>query len=273
MKLIKTKDESFTLFNEEYNDVYHSKFGAIKEALYQFIYPLKPYFKQNDNFEIFEIGFGLGYNFLVTKTFLKKNDKRFSYKAVEKDEKLFNFLLKNCEKFKIKNYCGFLKEAKKNIIFEDATKIEIKSEIIYHDGFSPSKNKELWTFEFLSKLKGKILVTYTSNPKVRVSLILNDFLVLPTFRFKGKGTLALNKNLHLDLFNFVKFDLKEALVLFSNYAKPYGLEIKKEYPVLFKGGKIKIKDKELYNNIKEIIKMDKKEQILLLNEEVRNFWL
>ena len=87
----KTEDKSLTLFNKDYKDFYHSRKGALKEALYQFLYPIKEFLKINNDFCFFEIGFGLGYNALTTSYFLDKIKKNYSYFSIEKDKNLFDF--------------------------------------------------------------------------------------------------------------------------------------------------------------------------------------
>ena len=61
MKLIKTKDNSFTFFNEEFQEHYHSISGALEEANKKFIEPLE----LKDGMTILDICFGLGYNTLA----------------------------------------------------------------------------------------------------------------------------------------------------------------------------------------------------------------
>ena len=282
----KTKDNSLTLFNEYYNDFYHSKKGALKESLYQFIYPIKNFLKNFNNFCFFEIGFGLGYNALVTNYFLKKLNKNFQYFSIEKDKELIEFLFKNCKKFKIKNYCKFLNEIKNKVIFQDAIDFDfselrnLKKDflIIFHDAFSPSKNKELWSFSFFKKLKESnfdFLVTFTSNPKVRVSLFLNDYFVLPTFRIgKGTGTLALKNLKYLNYLNFKNYTMKELILLFSNYAIPYETKIKgKKFPFKVKNKKIKIIDENFYKELIEIKDLNIESSQKFLKGKIQEFWM
>jgi hypothetical protein len=280
----KTKDNSITLFNKKYNDFYHSRKGALKESLYQFIYPIKKFLKEKNSFCFFEIGFGLGYNYITTSYFLKKNNKDFCYLAVEKDRNLFNFLLDNCKIFKIKNYCSYLKNVQNNIIFEDCLNMDFKKInkkknylIIYHDAFSPSKNKELWTLNFFKKLKESnfdILVTFTSNPKVRVSLLLNGYFVLPTYRIGfGSGTIAFRNLNFINYFNFKPFSFRDVLLMFSNYAVPYGANLlENNFPFKVKNKKIKIIDNEFYENLKNLNNYDLKSFLKELKTLIKNFW-
>ena len=58
MRLVKTKDNSYTLYSDKYTETYHSISGALEEAEKKFIIPcdIKP------GMNILDIGFGLGYN-------------------------------------------------------------------------------------------------------------------------------------------------------------------------------------------------------------------
>ena len=58
MKLIKTKDSSFTVYSDKYNECYHSVSGALEESLKKFLEPCMI----RDSMKILDIGFGLGYN-------------------------------------------------------------------------------------------------------------------------------------------------------------------------------------------------------------------
>ncbi|OGI18598.1 MAG: hypothetical protein A2287_10695 [Candidatus Melainabacteria bacterium RIFOXYA12_FULL_32_12] len=61
---IKTEDGTISLFNTIVNDVYHSKIGAYTEALEKFVIPsgILEFIKNNNNVNILDMCFGLGYN-------------------------------------------------------------------------------------------------------------------------------------------------------------------------------------------------------------------
>ncbi|MDD3150627.1 MAG: MnmC family methyltransferase [Candidatus Gastranaerophilales bacterium] len=62
--LIKTADGSMGLYSNQVNDIYHDKSGAKKEALEKFILPsgILNFVKKNNQVNILDICFGLGYN-------------------------------------------------------------------------------------------------------------------------------------------------------------------------------------------------------------------
>ncbi len=323
-KLIKTNDGSFSLFNEKYKDYYHNIEGALSESYFSFLLPIKKFLIKFDNFIIFDIGFGLGYNSFLIKRFLKEKKKKFIIFSFEKDKQIIEFIKKNKEilpnKEKNKDYKKFLEEI--NIIDEkkekitnkcidlkgnhylimgDANKtvIQIKKllklwenekknkvnsntnlttnflKIVLHDGFSPVKNKDLWCFEFLSYFYDfDIFITYTNHPKVRSSLLINNYILFKTKAFgrKNGGTLGIKKEnfkkIEKNLLNpkiITVVDDKELCILLTKYGKPFFLfsyfenipilsyhDIKKEKAIFLQIKKI-IEKKEYYEKL-EIIK-------------------
>ncbi|MFH0702536.1 MAG: MnmC family methyltransferase [bacterium] len=67
---VKTEDGTLSLFNTEVNDIYHSKIGAYTEALNKFVKPsgILEYVKTNNEVNILDVCFGLGYNSKVAIT-------------------------------------------------------------------------------------------------------------------------------------------------------------------------------------------------------------
>ncbi len=61
---IKTNDNTISLYNMEFNDVYHSRVGAYTEALNKYIVPsgLIEYAQNNNSVKILDVCYGLGYN-------------------------------------------------------------------------------------------------------------------------------------------------------------------------------------------------------------------
>ncbi|MBR1908421.1 hypothetical protein IJ818_05755 [bacterium] len=64
-----TDDGSIGLFSDVYNDIYHSRFGALSEAYEKFILPagFSEFLNKNSEIKILDICYGIGYN---TKSFL-----------------------------------------------------------------------------------------------------------------------------------------------------------------------------------------------------------
>ncbi len=88
-----TNDDSVGLYNPEFNDIYHSAFGAVIEAYEKFVCPSLKYIDNfNKNVRVLDICYGIGYN---TKVFLnellknKETDKNFYIDCVDTDKVLF----------------------------------------------------------------------------------------------------------------------------------------------------------------------------------------
>ena len=94
-EIVKTQDGSLGLYNNEFNDVYHSKFGAYTESIEKFITPsnLAEFAQNNDNIRILDICYGIGYNTKsAIQSVIKANkDVNLSIDAIEPDQELVFF--------------------------------------------------------------------------------------------------------------------------------------------------------------------------------------
>ena len=78
-----TNDGSVGLYNEDFNDIYHSSTGAITEAYEKFVAPIDIYWLLNqDKIKVLDICYGIGYN---SKTFLNFIFENFSLKKNKKN--------------------------------------------------------------------------------------------------------------------------------------------------------------------------------------------
>ena len=94
-----TNDGSVGLYSKEFDDIYHSTFGAYAEAWEKFVLPadLDFYFKNYKEINVLDICYGIGYN---TKSLVQKyyNDTIYSdniklyIRAVDTDKELKNWL-------------------------------------------------------------------------------------------------------------------------------------------------------------------------------------
>ena len=80
--IIKTRDGSTTIHIEEWDECYHSRFGAIQEAQHVFIKNGLSLF-ENQAVSILEIGFGTGLNVFVTFLASQKSNQTIDYIGVE----------------------------------------------------------------------------------------------------------------------------------------------------------------------------------------------
>lgn len=201
-EIITTADGSKTIQIVDWNEQYHSKHGAVNEAIHVFIKQgLYHFIKENEHLEndmlnqktkisILEIGFGTGLNAFITCHEASQNKFNIDYVGVEaypvdsKEIELLNYPQKikdsNSEVFNRlhevswneKNRitpCFFL--TKRKHYFLDI-KDENAFNIIYFDAFGSRVQPELWTeaiFKIMYKAlkKGGVLVTYSAKGSVR----------------------------------------------------------------------------------------------------------
>ena len=188
-QLIITKDGSHSLFVPRLNETYHSKNGAITEAMHVFIRN-GLHFNQKQNLNILEIGFGTGLNALLTLENL--GNKKVHYTTLEPypiSEKIYSKLnfhtltnsdertflnLHNCDwekEIKLSKQFRFLKSKKSSQNFIANKKFDI----IYFDAFAPEKQAEMWTKTVFEKMycllnENGFLVTYCAKGVVKRTL-------------------------------------------------------------------------------------------------------
>jgi len=196
-----TEDGSHTLYLENLDETYHSKHGAIQEAMHVFIDAGLKYFKQS-KLNILEVGFGTGLNAFLTLQ--ESNDSTINYTSLEA------FPLKK----EIVNQLNYKSELKLNAVgieqFEklhhvewgsyqeisakfnlNKVKVELahyqtseKFDIIYFDAFGPRVQPEMWEKSIFEKMQsllsdGGILVTYCAKGSVKRTLKELGFEVEP----------------------------------------------------------------------------------------------
>ncbi|MFW6013738.1 MAG: tRNA (5-methylaminomethyl-2-thiouridine)(34)-methyltransferase MnmD [Candidatus Nanoarchaeia archaeon] len=190
MEELITRDSSVTFYNKEYEDIYHSKSGAIEEATEKFARPALEHIKRIGKKEItlLDICFGLGYNSCAVIDLVKENieDFKISITGIEKDIKIIEKIKEIQPEFK--NY-NLIKKARNGNVKEESIFIQLiikdalevienlneKYDIVFHDPFAPKKHPELWTKEFFVKVsscmnRGGKLYTYSCARSVRDAL-------------------------------------------------------------------------------------------------------
>lgn len=202
-ELLKTGDGSTTLHLPKWNEQYHSKHGAIQEALHVFIeHGLHYIYNQEkpSTIAVLEIGFGTGLNALLTYLVGKeKEDLQIEYTGLEAYPVALNEIntLNFAEQLEISKseytalHTGAWEEVeaisdrftltKKNIRFEDFTSSE-SFDLIYFDAFGPRVQPELWEasiFEhmFAALKPNGVLVTYSAKGEVRRTMQRVGFTV------------------------------------------------------------------------------------------------
>ncbi|QAA80972.1 SAM-dependent methyltransferase [Aequorivita sp. H23M31] len=211
--LLKTGDGSYTLHLSEWDEQYHSKNGAIAEALHVFIKEGLHFWNVHNStspLSILEIGFGTGLNCILTYLEAEKLGFQINYTGVEafplitKEAESLNYpiLLKDLygsslsEKSDIQKVFSDLHETpweQKVSISENFLLTKQKKkfseiidssnfDLIYFDAFGIRVQPELWTEEIFQKMydaliPGGILVTYAANGNARRAMQTVGFTV------------------------------------------------------------------------------------------------
>ena len=199
-EIIITADGSSTIHLPEWNEQYHSKHGAIQEAMHVFIKNGLSLFS-NTKISILEIGFGTGLNSYITFIEAKKLNLKVNYVGVEAYPVASNEINKL-------NYATELNSNETKSIFTEMhqqnweTEIKISPHfyltkrkqffneitdentfnLIYFDAFGAQVQPELWTEEifkimYLALKKDGVLVTYSAKGSVRRAMQSVGFTV------------------------------------------------------------------------------------------------
>lgn len=232
MELKQTQDGSNTLYSQKYQQHFHScKDGALNEALTKHVIPALKFSHKEEELNILDICFGIGYNTFATIYYMKKNniDTKVSFYSPEFDEELIKSL-KNFEYPKEFDEIKHIIEAVSNDQFyqDSQFKIEVfigdarlyiqtlfKIDIVYQDAFSSDVNKELWTKEYFSDIKNivdfdALITTYSIATPVRLAMSENGFYIYecnPTG--KSKITIATNYLIDNNELKFIDMEKKK----------------------------------------------------------------
>ena len=211
VEIITTKDGSHTLFSPHFNEIYHSRHGAIAESSHVFILNGLQQVATTP-IHLFEVGFGTGLNALLAWEFAMQNKIETAYHGIElypisnETAQALNYpqALNNnqetttvfaqmhaCEWEKqhtISNYFSFKKEQGS---IQEANLPKHYFDIVFFDAFAPAAQQELWHLTIFSKLydtlkNNGILVTYCSKGIVRRTMLQAGFEVEKTPGPPGK---------------------------------------------------------------------------------------
>lgn len=206
--LVKTKDNSYTLFVPELDEHYHSIHGAMQEGEHVFIQAgLLKKAEVSKEISILEIGFGTGLNALLTCLTADAHGLTIDYNGLEK------YPVEESEWTKLdyasalpENYTATTLNAQTvfnklhTVDWEKGKKIQdnfslrkrqldFKAltdqnafDVIYYDAFAPSAQADLWTIEIFERMfaalkPNGVLVTYCVKGTVRRNMIAAGFKV------------------------------------------------------------------------------------------------
>ncbi|WP_295335804.1 tRNA (5-methylaminomethyl-2-thiouridine)(34)-methyltransferase MnmD [Flavobacterium sp.] len=198
-EIIQTKDGSTTIYLPDWEESYHSKYGAIQEAYHVFIKNGFSLF-QGKPITILEIGFGTGLNAFITCLEAKKTLQKVHYVGVEAYPVALSEALKMnyaeeispdsiqiYEKLHqtewevshaINNYFSLTKRKQFFQEIEDRESFDL----IYFDAFGFRVQPELWGESIFAKmyqaLKPKgVLVTYACRTSIKRAMLAAGFEV------------------------------------------------------------------------------------------------
>lgn len=241
-----TRDGSYTFYSAEFQEAFHSSFGAKQEAEVRYIEPclIKQLATQKPQIRILDICYGLGYNTAAALEAIWSTNPqcRVELTALEINldvplQAIENQLLDQWS-FPIPQFLAEL--ANKSIVQEEYLRGKLllgdarqtiqqviqtgwQADAIFLDPFSPPKCPQLWTIEFINlvaqclNLNGR-LATYSSSAAVRTALSaagLNFSSIMGAGR-KSPGTIA-----SYEYKNIPKLPLKEQEHLKTRSAVPY----------------------------------------------------
>lgn len=192
-EIIQTKDGSTSILLPDWNETYHSKFGAIQEAKHVFIKNGLSLFS-GASVSILEIGFGTGLNAFITYLEAKNSGQTINYTGVEaypvsgedalkmnyvseldanSSEEIFLKMHQATWNEKVELDSNFTLE-KQNKKFQEISDEE-KYDLIYFDAFGFRVQPELWSLEIFQTMfkalkPNGILVTYACRSSIKKAM-------------------------------------------------------------------------------------------------------
>ncbi len=212
MKAVRTEDGSYTFYHPKYKQHFHSTAGAWEESARKYLQPcgVAERLKSGKNASILDVGFGMGFNVCSAvelaesiggKAKLYITTLEFDSAALDAAQRLPE--RKGAEIVKALAEHGIYesKSARVELMLGDARDsvryLAAHYDYIFLDGFTPDTNPELWTIDFISKLKDRLkpdglLASYCGAYPFKGALLKLGFHLYestPFGRRKG-GTIA-----------------------------------------------------------------------------------
>ncbi|MFQ5654602.1 MAG: tRNA (5-methylaminomethyl-2-thiouridine)(34)-methyltransferase MnmD [Planctomycetota bacterium] len=217
MEPVLTGDGSPTLWSRKYREHYHSLSGAFEEARERFVLPCRlPERVVAGGVRVLDIGFGLGWNLAWALLEARRAfpEPRLRALSLERDPLPIAILERFLEHLPDPLPAEAIRELARNGRFERGgislqllegaaehtmEKVDEIFDCVFLDPFSPTRNPELWTRDFLGRVRcrvaeGGILSTYSAAVGVKVALIEAGWEIGkgPRVGMKSSGTLASN---------------------------------------------------------------------------------
>lgn len=219
-KIIKTEDNTITLWSEFFNEACHNLSGAYEETIFNYIQGchIPDQINSSSDIHVLDVGFGLGIGLLAFLDECKKavisKEKKLSYTSMELDEDLFLWSIKtnfpNLDFQKIENFYRaeltfsphstlaitvYIGDGRQTLPQAFAQKQLPLFSAIFQDAFSPKKNPALWTVEWFECLKAMsapevYLSTYSSSVSIRKSMMAAGWKIENSKGFGQKRTMT-----------------------------------------------------------------------------------
>ena len=191
IEIIETNDGSHTLYSKRFDEIYHSRHGAVAESQHIFLNAGLNFLDEKE-IRVFEVGFGTGLNALLTWIYAESNGIKIGYDSMELypipmdlvSQINYPDLLGSREKFtklhesawdQIIEFSPYFSLAKFHKSILEMQYPYSCIDIVFFDAFSPEKQPEMWTTDVFQKMydvlkPGGILVTYCSKSYVRKNM-------------------------------------------------------------------------------------------------------
>lgn len=214
-----TQDGSFTFFSTEFNEAFHSHYGAKQESLLKFAVPTRlPILAKTGFIRLLDVCYGLGYNTAAAlKTIWEVNPSchveviglelnpivpqaAISHQLFTNWDNKYSKIL-SAIAFKYQIQSDYLHA---NLLIGDARSLILKlqksgfqADAIFLDPFSPPHCPQLWTIEFIDKVSkclhpNGLLATYSCAAAVRTALLSAGLVIgsTPPVGRRTPGTIA-----------------------------------------------------------------------------------
>lgn len=186
--IIETSDGSHTIHVEGIDETYHSRHGAVQEAMHVFInHGLKSISKKDGPIEIFEMGFGTGLNAWLTAISAEQPVKYTGLEAFPVEKEMYdqlNYAESRKELYSaimLSEWGSWKRISEQFMLLKIHDKLETVSlpkenyDLIYYDAFGPRAQEELWKIEPIEKICeslkiGGVLVTYCAQGQFKRNL-------------------------------------------------------------------------------------------------------
>ncbi|MFM5999381.1 MAG: tRNA (5-methylaminomethyl-2-thiouridine)(34)-methyltransferase MnmD [Dolichospermum sp.] len=202
-----TQDGSFTFFSKEFNEAFHSHYGAKQESLLKFVIPTQlPILAKTGFVRLLDICYGLGYNTAAALQTIWEINPHCHVELIGLEinpavpiAAITNQLFDSWDEKYIKHIKVFSQIAFKHeikidhlqatLLIGDARSLisevyesGFKADAIFLDPFSPPQCPQLWTVEFIKKVsecldKNGLIATYSCAGAVRTALLTAGLVV------------------------------------------------------------------------------------------------